>query len=175
MERLRAAVSTGPQDPGALCDHLLETVPPEGVVGDDVAVLVARLDPVPSDRFELRLPAEPESMVAVRRTLERWLDALGADRQTIYELTVACGEACMNVVEHAYPGGEALFVLEASREGDEVEIQIRDFGYWRSPRKSDRGRGIELMRRLTDSAKITPGPQGTTVRLRRALSTGVTA
>jgi anti-sigma regulatory factor (Ser/Thr protein kinase)/plasmid stability protein len=175
MERLRAAVSTGPQDPDALADHVLETVPTDGIAGDDVAVLIARLDPVPSDRFELRLPAEPESMVAVRRTLERWLDSLGAERQTIYELTVACGEACMNVVEHAYPGGDSVFVLAAAHEGGEVELQIRDFGYWRPARKSDRGRGLELMRRLTDSAKITPGPQGTTVRLRRSIRPGVTA
>ncbi|HEX8855697.1 MAG TPA: SpoIIE family protein phosphatase [Thermoleophilaceae bacterium] len=175
MERLSHAVAGGPEDPDALCDHVLETVPSDGIAGDDVAVLAARLDPVPSNKFELRLPAEPESMVAVRRTLERWLDAHGAERQVMYELTVACGEACMNVVEHAYPGGDAVFVLEATHENGEVELVIRDFGYWRPPRKSDRGRGLELMRRLTDSAKITPGPQGTTVRLRRGLKTKVTA
>jgi anti-sigma regulatory factor (Ser/Thr protein kinase) len=47
-----------------------------------------------------------------------------------------------------------------------VEIEVRDFGFWRPPRAgSDRGRGLELMKRLTDSMKVVPGSEGTTVHL----------
>jgi anti-sigma regulatory factor (Ser/Thr protein kinase) len=47
-----------------------------------------------------------------------------------------------------------------------VEIEVRDFGFWRPPRAgTDRGRGLELMKRLTDSMKVVPGSEGTTVHL----------
>ena len=44
----------------------------------------------------------------------------------------------------------------------------------RDPREPARlseenGRGLYLMRRLMDSATVTPGPQGTVVHMRRAL------
>ena len=74
----------------------------------------------------------------------------------------------MNAVEHAYPPGDGDFVLRAVNLDGEVAIEVRDFGFWRPPRgNSDRGRGLELMRRLMDSLKVVPGPEGTTVHLRR--------
>jgi anti-sigma regulatory factor (Ser/Thr protein kinase) len=176
LERLRRAVVRGPLEPAALLDHLLETVPAEGAAGDDVAVLAVRLAPVAPGRLELRLPAEPESLGLMRRNLERWLHAVGASPTLAYDLTVAAGEACTNAVEHAYPPGEAVFELEAVHDGDEIEIVVRDFGFWRQPHEDgDRGRGIELMRRLTDSMRLVPGPQGTTVHLRTALREAVHA
>jgi anti-sigma regulatory factor (Ser/Thr protein kinase) len=46
---------------------------------------------------------------------------------------------------------------------------VRDFGAWRSPREGDRGRGLSLMRALMDTVDVVPGPEGTTVRMRRTL------
>jgi serine phosphatase RsbU (regulator of sigma subunit)/anti-sigma regulatory factor (Ser/Thr protein kinase) len=170
LERLRAAMETGPEEPDALCDHLLATVPPHGAAGDDVAVLATQLLPVDESKLELSLPAEPESLALMRRSLERWLNAIGVVGDLAYEITVACGEACMNAVEHAYPPGDAVFQLRAVNEAGAIDVTVRDFGYWRPPRKGGgRGRGLELMRRLMDSVKVVPGPEGTTVHLRRRL------
>ena len=168
LERLRAAIEVAPDDPHAMCDYLLATVPPAGAINDDVALLATRLLPVDSGALELRLPAEPASLALMRRALERWLAAVGVNDDASYEIKVACGEACMNAVEHAYPPGDGDFVVRAINVDGEVEIEVQDFGFWRPPRgNSERGRGLELMRRLMDSIKVVPGPEGTTVHLRR--------
>ena len=39
LERLRAAIEVAPDDPHAMCDYLLATVPPGGAINDDVALL----------------------------------------------------------------------------------------------------------------------------------------
>ena len=168
LERLRAAIEVAPDDPHAMCDYMLATVPPAGAINDDVALLATRLLPVDSGALELRLPAEPASLALMRRALERWLAAVGVNDDASYEIKVACGEACMNAVEHAYPPGDGDFVVRAINVDGEVEIEVQDFGFWRPPRgNSERGRGLELMRRLMDSIKVVPGPEGTTVHLRR--------
>jgi anti-sigma regulatory factor (Ser/Thr protein kinase) len=102
----------------------------------------------------------------MRRSLERWLAAIGVSEDLAYEIKAACGEACMNAVEHAYPPGDNVFLVQALNLGTSVEVVVRDYGFWRPPRAtSDRGRGLELMRRLMDSIKVVPGSEGTTVHL----------
>jgi anti-sigma regulatory factor (Ser/Thr protein kinase)/putative methionine-R-sulfoxide reductase with GAF domain len=170
LERLREAIQRAPVDADAMCDFLLSEVPPNGAAGDDVAVLATRLVPVDMTKLELRLPAEPESLALMRRSLERWLSSIGVPEEAAYELKVACGEACMNAVEHAYPPGDAVFEVKALNLAGNVEIEVRDFGFWRPPRAgSDRGRGLELMKRLTDSMKVVPGSEGTTVHLAKTV------
>ena len=51
----------------------------------------------------------------MRRALGRWLRAAGASDAETYETLVACGEACANAIAHAYPPGEASYVVEARR------------------------------------------------------------
>jgi len=170
LDRLRDAIQRAPADPDAMCDYLLAEVPPNGAAGDDVAVLATRLVPVDLTKLDLKLPAEPESLALMRRSLERWLGSIGVPDEVAYELKVACGEACMNAVEHAYPPGDSVFEVHALNLGANVEIVIRDFGFWRPPRAgSERGRGLELMKRLTDSMKVVPGSEGTTVHLLKSV------
>jgi PAS domain S-box-containing protein len=48
LERLAGAVSAGPADPDALCDHILrELLPPGSQLDDDVTALLARISPRP--------------------------------------------------------------------------------------------------------------------------------
>ena len=47
---------------------------------------------------------------------------------------------------------------------------MRDFGGWRKPRGTDRGRGLPLMEALMDSVHVDPSSEGTTVHLRRRLA-----
>ena len=51
-----------------------------------------------------------------------------------------------------------------------VDITVRDYGAWRSPREGDHGRGLSLMEALMDEVEVTPTHEGTTVRMRRALN-----
>ena len=51
-------------------------------------------------------------------------------------------------------------------------ITVRDFGGWREPRGSDRGRGLPLMKALMDSVEVDPSSDGTTVQLRLRVEGG---
>jgi PAS domain S-box-containing protein len=168
MARLAARVREAPEDPDALCDHLLATLVPAGGAMDDVALLTLCNLPVP-DHFSAEFPAEPESLAPMRSMLRRWLSHAGAGELEIAEITTACGEAATNAIEHAGMSGDIRFEVSGSRSGGAVEIAVRDQGSWREERPGDHGRGLDLMRTLMDTVAVEPGPEGTTVSLRRRL------
>jgi anti-sigma regulatory factor (Ser/Thr protein kinase) len=134
-----------------------------------VALLVLRNLPVP-ERFSAEFPSEPESLAPMRSMLRRWLAHAGAGELEIAEITTACGEAATNAIEHAGTSRGSRFEVSGLRDGEEVEIAVRDHGSWREERAGDHGRGLDLMRTLMDSVAIEPSPQGTRVRLRRRLA-----
>jgi anti-sigma regulatory factor (Ser/Thr protein kinase) len=169
MARLAAATTAA--DPQALCDRLVNELLPEGEASaDDAALLALRSRPLATDRLELDLPADPDALVHARRSLTQWLAAAGASREDAYALSVACGEACANAVEHAYPPGDASFRLCVHRVNGDVEVVVTDSGRWRQRRTEERGRGLDLMRELSDELEITSSEGGTSVRLRRHLT-----
>jgi serine phosphatase RsbU (regulator of sigma subunit)/anti-sigma regulatory factor (Ser/Thr protein kinase) len=171
LDELRRTVEASPSDPEVLCDAVLERMLGYEEPQDDVALLVLGLSPLPALGFTLDLPAEPEALLSVRQSLDRWLTEAGTSRRDVHAIKVACGEACANAIEHAYRPGDAAFQIEASRLNTDVMITVRDFGEWRQPRGTDRGRGLPLMEALMDSVNVDPSSEGTTVRLRRRLVT----
>jgi len=170
LEELRRTVEAGPSAPDALCDALLEQMLGHKEPQDDVALLVLGVSSLPAQGFTLDLPAEPEALSSVRQSLDRWLTEAGTSRRDVHAIKVACGEACANAIEHAYRPGDAAFRIEASRVDSDVLIVVRDFGGWREPRGTDRGRGLPLMEALMDSVQVAPSSEGTTVLLRRRLA-----
>ena len=116
MAELAARVREAPEDPDALCDHLLATLVPAGGAMDDVAILTLRNLPVP-DRFSAEFPAEPESLAPMRSMLRRWLSHAGAGELEIAEITTACGEAATNAIEHGGASGGTSFEVSGSRNG----------------------------------------------------------
>ncbi len=170
LDALAQAVDEAPEGTDALLDHLLRELSPEGGVSDDVALLAFCNEPV-SDRFEVELPAQPESLAAVRGLMRRWLRHAGSSDEEIAEVTTACGEACTNAIEHAGAGGSSSFQMEgALTSGPGVEVVVRDFGAWRPGRDDDHGRGLELMEALMDEVQVTASQEGTVVRMQRKLN-----
>jgi serine phosphatase RsbU (regulator of sigma subunit)/anti-sigma regulatory factor (Ser/Thr protein kinase) len=158
-------------DPDGLCDGLLERRFGAKPPNDDVAVLAIRFDPVAEETFEMSLPAEPDSLGLMRRSIGRWLKGAGATDDEAYDVLVAAGEACANAIAHAYPIGSAAFEVSARKSFGSVEVEVRDFGSWRDPRPGTSGRGIALMRELMDDVDLERRlPGGTTVKLRRRLA-----
>jgi serine phosphatase RsbU (regulator of sigma subunit)/anti-sigma regulatory factor (Ser/Thr protein kinase) len=168
MTRLAEQVREAPQEPRALCDYLLGSLIPERGALDDVALLTLRNVPL-GDHFSFSFPNVPEALASMRALLRRWLRNGGGGEQEVAEITTACGEAATNAIEHAGSVGGRPFEVSGRREGREVEVSVRDFGAWRTPREGDQGRGLSLMRALMDTVDVTPTPEGTTVRLRRTL------
>jgi anti-sigma regulatory factor (Ser/Thr protein kinase) len=172
LERLCAAAEGGPPSAEALCAHLIETMVAEGA-RDDVALLTLHTARLGEGQTKLELTTDPATLVNVRLMLARWLREAGATEQEVYDVQLACHEACANAIEHAYGFREASFDLELSREGREVELAITDTGGWREPSGGDRGRGIDLMRATMEDVDVAGGPDGTSVRLRRRLGAPV--
>ena len=169
LERLARAVAQGDSDLEHLGDALVDVMLPEGAGDDDAALLLARAMPL-EDTLVARFPAEVEAIPLMRRLLARWLDEAGATRADVEDLMLASAEAAANAIEHAYGLAPGVVELRAwTTEGGPVKVAVRDFGNWRSPRGTHRGRGLLLMEGLADAVEVIRGDDGTTVELSRRL------
>ncbi|WP_327150757.1 SpoIIE family protein phosphatase [Nocardia sp. NBC_01329] len=154
--------------PREVADSVLSALRPDGGYDDDIAMVVYRQQPAP---LRLDVPARPDRLAMLRRTLTAWLSSAAVPHNLTSDLVAATNEACSNSIEHAYQngGGENdRVVLTAECVGHRVVIEITDTGTWR-PRPADpgpRGRGIDMMRALTEELEIDHhlGP-GTRVRM----------
>jgi serine phosphatase RsbU (regulator of sigma subunit)/anti-sigma regulatory factor (Ser/Thr protein kinase) len=174
LERLRQLAERSNSSPQALVDAIVEQMVNKGQPADDVAVLAAYL-PTLGDRLTTHWPAQADALAQIRHLLRRWLRHQGASDDEIYDITVACQEACANAVEHAYAPGDEAFEVDAILNDGAVEISVRDRGQWRRARGTHRGRGMPMMEALMDSVHVQHTADGTTVVLRRAIAAGGTA
>jgi anti-sigma regulatory factor (Ser/Thr protein kinase) len=107
--------------------------------------------------------------------VRQWLSRLGVSKDTQQDLVLAVSEAAANAVEHAYPSeprAYAMVELSLWAERHVLCLEIVDHGTWRPPvanPPAQRGRGIELMRKLVDAVAIRQGATGTTVLLQHLL------
>jgi anti-anti-sigma factor len=156
----------------SLCDHVMSDSIGLGAPEDDVALLALRPLPISSEPLHLRLRAEPEVLITLRRALRQWLLDLGGEPEEVGEIVLACNEAASNVLEHAYGQEEGILEVGAVCDERNVHITVRDFGQWRVSRGIEHGRGLQLMHSLVDSVEVVRGPTGTEVQLRRRLGPG---
>jgi serine phosphatase RsbU (regulator of sigma subunit)/anti-sigma regulatory factor (Ser/Thr protein kinase) len=169
IARLQRVLADAPESLEALCDHVIETSAPDPERADDIAVLALRPVEVDAATFHTSLRAEPSELSRLRRMLGRWLRATQATAQQIYDITIACGEASANAIEHAYGARPAVFDVEGTLEGDCVVVRVRDYGSWRAPRGQHRGRGLKLIDALMEDVRIARTADGTEVTMRRRI------
>lgn len=132
-------------------------------------------------KLTLALPRDQLSIPVVRRLCTQSLRVLGAREECQTDLEVALTEACTNVLDHAGPTDDYEVIVEITDE--KVAIQIVDAGAGfdsslvaqgaaDSPpdAEAERGRGIQLMRALTDRLTFTARPEhGTVVHMEKDL------
>jgi serine/threonine-protein kinase RsbW len=124
------------------------------------------------DPLRLRLdgPSLPFELAAVRSRMAAWAEGLGASAETVDDLVLATHEALANVADHAYPGsdGGAMAFLDAELTDGEIVVVVRDQGRWRPPAADAgwRGRGLLIIRGLSDDTDIRHDDTGTTVEMR---------
>jgi anti-sigma regulatory factor (Ser/Thr protein kinase)/putative methionine-R-sulfoxide reductase with GAF domain len=169
LDALCAAVGIAEGD--AVCAEVLHHLVGATAVGDDVAMLVIRrlgtLNVVP---LNIVVPAVPRTLADIRSSVRRWLGAVGASPEDAADILVAVGEACSNVIEHAYGPAGGTLSLQMELQDDAVVTVVRDNGRWRSARGHNRGRGTALIQRCSDHMDVVAGAAGTTVTFTRHLA-----
>ena len=166
---LAEASAVAGSDLGALCDRLLKTLPEDGQVADDIALIALRPLVLAGTPLSLDVPADARVLFQVRHALGRWLRESGVGDRDAGEITIACGEACSNVVRHAYAASSGDLHVEARLVDGAVELTVRDHGHWRRPADRGGGLGLTLIRGLMTSVDVATGPDGTTIRMRHTV------
>ena len=150
------------------CSAVVSSVLQDGDPADDVAVLAARLTAAPV--FRRRVRARPDQLAPLRRALREWLETIGADEETVYDVTLATSEAVANAVEHPIGQTSGFVFVEAVVVDESVEVRVRDSGRWREPGPPRlRGRGVRLIEGFMDDLRFERTPESTQVYMRRNL------
>ncbi|TNM70030.1 response regulator [Streptomyces sp. NP160] len=178
LSRVREALAAGggPATAERLVQAALDA-PEAGDRPDDVAVLaVRRTEAAPSAAartdVDTRLvyPAVFASGAQLRRDLRRLLGGARVPEDAVADLLLAASEAFNNAVEHARDPSRPEVEVSVRSSASETVLEVRDHGRWRPRRSSmDRGHGSALMSAAGD-VHIDPGPDGTTVVIRRSLA-----
>src|SRR3712207_3175539 len=97
----------------------------------------------------------------------------GASDAVQTDLALAVGEACANVVVHAYPPGDiGPLILHAEIQGENIVITVCDQGQGMVPRPDSPGLGLglPLIANLADRLEIHDGPEDVGTELVMAFS-----
>ena len=159
-------------DVDELCDHILSSLVELDHVADDVALVVMRPLTFAGGPLHMALPAEPRMLVDARRALRQWLRDSAVAAEDEHDILLACGEACANVVRHAYATAPGDMVLEARIVVGVLEVMVRDQGQWRVPADRGGGWGLQLINGLMDTVDVDRTANGTVLRMRRRLQVG---
>ncbi|TMQ99995.1 ATP-binding protein [Actinomadura soli] len=126
--------------------------------------------------LEMTLPRNAESAPLVRHTLDASLRGLGVASEIRADISLALGEACANVIQHAANGME--YEVRARMDGTRCVVEVIDGGAaddepgavrsgavrpgpetvnWDDAQASllaEHGRGLQLMRAFTEELRI---------------------
>lgn len=108
-----------------------------------------------------------------RHRLTQWAKAAGLSADTVEDIALASYEALTNAAEHAYTSGDgdgagdgAVDLFAGFLMGGILRVTVRDHGRWLTPADPGyRGRGIVMMKGLTDCTGFEISQAGTVVHL----------
>lgn len=146
-----------------VADAILGKLAPDHGFDDDVAIVLYR-HAQPS--LVIDDEATAPRLTDIRHRLAAWLGANGVPETPAADMVLVVNEACSNSVEHAYRGRDPGRVrIEAEMHDDLVHVRVTDFGSWKTPAADPgtRGRGLLLMRAVSDQVDLDGTAGGTTV------------
>jgi anti-sigma regulatory factor (Ser/Thr protein kinase) len=156
----------------AVADAMLARLAPESGYDDDVAIVLYRH---PGSALLIENEAVAARLSDVRRRLAEWLRSESVSDSLAADIVLVVNEACSNSVEHGYRGREpGTMRIEAAIDDRHVTVQVADSGSWKTPPADPgtRGRGLLLMRALSDRVELDGTAEGTTVRMRFGFGKG---
>lgn len=146
-----------------VADAVLRELSPAAGYDDDVALVVYRHQLAP---LRIESHAIADELASIRHRLADWLRAADVPHELIDDIVLVVNEACTNCVEHAYRGhGAGTTLLEVKTVDGQVRARVTDHGSWKPPaiNPGNSGRGLILMRAISDTMEIDSSPTGTTV------------
>jgi PAS domain S-box-containing protein len=152
----------------AVADALLAELAPGAGYDDDVAIVLYRHR---CCHLDLEIEAIPTRLTDVRQHLTAWLRSVNVPESLSADIVLVVNEACSNSAEHAYRGIEpGTMRVQAALDGRHIQIEVADSGSWKTPpaNPGTRGRGLLLMRTLSEEVDLDGTARGTTVCLRFA-------
>ncbi|MDT7765817.1 MAG: hypothetical protein QOC63_5237, partial [Mycobacterium sp.] len=150
----------------AVADAMLDRLAPESGYDDDVAIVLYRH---PGSALLIENEAIATRLTDVRRRLAEWLRSESVPDSLAADIVLVVNEACSNSVEHGYRGREpGTMRIEAAIDDRHVTVQVADSGSWKTPPADPgtRGRGLLLMRVLSERVELDGTAEGTTVGMR---------
>jgi anti-sigma regulatory factor (Ser/Thr protein kinase) len=119
---------------------------------------------------QLRLVAKAENLGVARGFVECAAVAFGLEAEASFDFVLAANEAVTNAIRHGRPDEQGRILLLVVADGERLTLVVHDYGAFRtpspeSPPRLDSGRGLAMMRRLTDTFELIAEAGGTTVRL----------
>jgi CheY-like chemotaxis protein/anti-sigma regulatory factor (Ser/Thr protein kinase) len=171
--RLAHAAATVEPDLEAFASRMLAEVGPAEPSDDIALVVMRRRGSAPHvggrPAGTPALAVDRDALTAVRRTVTGYARASGLDDEAVNDLVLIANELAANVVLHGGGDGE-LFLWRADSK---VYCQVSDHGPGLAePERAGTvavgqhtvtGRGLWLIRQMSDSVTIDSGPDGTTV------------
>jgi anti-sigma regulatory factor (Ser/Thr protein kinase) len=111
--------------------------------------------------FGRTVPAVAANVAPLRHAVVELAAKAGASENVRTDLALAVGEACANVVVHAYPPGDVgPLIVHAEIKDSELIVCVCDQGQGMTPRPDSPGLGLglPLIANLADRLEITDGP-----------------
>lgn len=155
----------------SIADAMLRELAPAGGYDDDVAMVIYRHQTTP---LRIESDATASQLGAIRSQLTDWLRTAEVPDELANDIVLAINEACTNCIEHAYRGHSTGSILTEVEAADGViRARITDTGSWKTPaiNPGNSGRGLVLMRAISDSMEMDTTSTGTTVDLTFTTST----
>jgi PAS domain S-box-containing protein len=148
---------------------LSELAPPAGY-DDDIAIVVYRR---PYPPLAIHRTVNADQLGELRHQLSGWLHGAGVAEERVADIVLAVNEAVANSIEHGYQGRKPGKVrVNGENDGARVDLKITDKGKWK-PAATDpgvRGRGLLLIRAVSDWLELDCTPKGTTVSMSFSLT-----
>jgi PAS domain S-box-containing protein len=146
-----------------IADAMLRELAPPAGYDDDVAMVIYRHQQAP---LRIESDAIADQLAGIRHRLAAWLRIADVPEELAADIVLVVNEACTNCVEHAYRGhrvGKSL--LEVEILDGTVHARITDAGSWKTPavNPGNSGRGLVLMRALSDTMEIDDSRSGTRI------------
>jgi serine/threonine-protein kinase RsbW len=121
----------------------------------------------------LRVVADVAQLTTIRAFVDQQTRALGIDESAIYDLMLAVNEMATNIVIHGYRRQPGMIEIALRRQGDAIEIQLRDQAWSFDPtrvpppdltlplhKRSFGGMGVHVTRQIMDAMRYRVTPEG---------------